>query len=86
MIPTLSLLQSVDEPDPGHKPLDKETMFDVSASKLVGKDVQNTDNLSSNPKENPIKIPIHGYRIIDTNILKEMFSFSSKIFMYISTI
>ena len=52
----LTLLQSVDEPDPGPKPLDKETIFDVSASKLVGKEVQNTDDLSSNPKENPIPI------------------------------
>lgn len=45
MIPTL--LQSVDKRDPGPKPLDKETIFDVSTSKLVGKEVQNTDDLSS---------------------------------------
>ena len=73
MIPTL--LQSVDEPDPGPKPLDKETIFDVSACKLVGKEVQNTDDLSSNPKEN---IPIHGYKIIDADIFQEIFSFCSK--------
>ena len=71
----LTLLQSVDEPDPGPKILDKETIFDVSASKLGGKEVQNTDNLSSNPKEN---IPIRGYKIIDADIFQEIFSFCSK--------
>ena len=74
MIPTL--LQLVDEPDPGPKPLDKETLFDISTIKLVGKEVQSTDYLSTNSKENPI--PILSYKIIDADILQEMFSFCSK--------
>ena len=69
-MPTLP--QSVDEPDSGPKPLDQETIFDVSARKLVGKEVQNTDGLSSNPKENPI--PIHCYKTVDADISQEMFS------------
>ena len=74
MIPTLP--QSVDEPDPGPKPLDQEIIFDVSARKLVGKEVQNTDGLSSNPKENPV--PIHGYKIVDAGILQEMLCISTR--------
>ena len=78
MIPTL--LQSVDEPDPGPKPLDKETIFDVSASKLVGKEVQNTDDLSSNPKEN---IPIHGIKLLMQIFFRKSLAFVPNVYIVV---
>ena len=78
---SLTLLQSVDEPDLGPKPLDKETIFDVSASKLVGKEVENTDDLSSNRKKNPI--PIHGYNIIDADIFRKCLAFVPNVYIVV---